>query len=151
MATPAPLPKVFSEAIASGILEALDLAILERRSDDRFALFEPVPRWLRLLLPETAASDGSMDLPEIFPFLDVFLPDCDAVWNARGAPPLQSDIWTEIGPHGEDRHLQALALRADDRPILILFSPSGAYHERSMALQRAHDVALESDKIERLS
>ncbi len=63
----------------------------------------------------------------------------------------QSDVWTERDRDGRDHHLQAVAVRAAGRPLLVLDSPAGAYHERSVALQRAHDVALQSEKIERLS
>jgi signal transduction histidine kinase/FixJ family two-component response regulator/HPt (histidine-containing phosphotransfer) domain-containing protein len=141
-------PSAFSDHIASGILVALHLAIFERRSDGLFRVLGPLPAWFEDLMPD-GADAAAMDLADTFLFLGTFFSECGAA--PPGSHSIQSDIWTERDRRGEDRHLQALAMTVDGRFLLILESPAGAYHERSLALQRAHDTALQNERIERLS
>ena len=141
-------PSSFSDPIASGILAALNLAIFERKRDGLFRVAGPLPDWFEHLMPEEA-DPAALDLADIFPFLETFFAECAAA--PPGSTSVQSDIWTERDRAGEDRHMQAVALTGEGRFILILESPAGAYHERSLALQRAHDTALQNERIERLS
>jgi signal transduction histidine kinase/CheY-like chemotaxis protein/HPt (histidine-containing phosphotransfer) domain-containing protein len=141
-------PSAFSDPIASGILAAMNLAIFERRKDLLFRVVGPLPDWFEHLIPENG-DPGKLDLADIFPFLETFFAECAAA--SPGSTSVQSDIWTERDRVGEDRHMQAVALMGEGRFLLILESPAGAYHERSLALQRAHDTALQNERIERLS
>ena len=141
-----PSPDPLSGSFASGILAALELAIFERAPGGSFCLHR-APQWFTSLLPENADT-GALDLADIFPFLETFFAECSE--SAPGSGPIQSDIWTERDRQGQDHHLQALALEVNGKSLLIIDSPHGAYHERSMALQRAHDTAFESERIERM-
>jgi signal transduction histidine kinase/CheY-like chemotaxis protein/HPt (histidine-containing phosphotransfer) domain-containing protein len=142
--------KPIDEFAAANLLTALDLAVFEWQGDGTFTVGGPLPQWFHGIYPNEPA-EGAINLIELFAFLEVFLPECEEVWTSDTLARAQSDIWTERDQSGRDLHLQAVAVRAGGRPILVLESPSGAYHERSIALQRAHDVALQSEKIERLS
>jgi len=141
-------PSSFNDPIASGILAALNLAIFERRHDGLFRVVGPLPGWFEHLMPENGDA-AALDLADNFPFLETFFAECATA--PAGSTSVQSDIWTERDRSGEDRHMQAVALTGEGRFLLILESPAGAYHERSLALQRAHDTALQNERIERLS
>ena len=136
-----------SLTLASGILSALELAILERTPGGTFRILGTPPRWFSSLLPENADT-AALDLVDLFPFLETFFAECAASPAPSG--PIQSDIWTERDRGGQDCHLQAVALQVSGKSLLVIESPHGAYHERSIALQRSHDTALESEKIQRM-
>ena len=142
-----PSPDTPSAGLASGILAALDLAILERSPDGSYCLRGHLPEWFSSILPE-GADTRALDLVDVFPFLETFFAECAGASPESG--PIQSDIWTESDRQGQDRHLQALALEVSGRSLLIIDSPHGAYHERSLALQRAHETEFESERIERM-
>src|SRR5262249_43300289 len=122
---------------AADLLRALDLAVFERRADGTFASVGVLPGWFTELRPDWLAGEA-IPLTEAFLFLEVFLPDCEEAWASGSSAPVQSDVWAESGPSGEDRPLQAVAVRAGGRPFLLLYTAGGAFHERTLALQRAH-------------
>src|SRR5689334_25249441 len=96
-----------SLTLASGILSALELAILERTPGGTFRILGTPPRWFSSLLPENADT-AALDLVDLFPFLETFFAECAESPAPSG--PIPSDIWTERDRYGQDCHLQAVAL-----------------------------------------
>src|SRR5450755_869541 len=135
------------ELIATAVLSALQLAILERREDGLFRARGVVPDWFREILPERTDTDA-LDLADVFPVLELFLAECDRSVTEGGR--LQSDMWTERDRQGQNRHLQAVATEAGGKFLITIESPTHAQQERTMALQRAHDVQLQVERIERM-
>ena len=118
-----------------------DLAVFEQLAN---GLFQPVgrlPVWLSL-------SDGPVDLADRFPILEIFFPECDAVWEGGSAEPVQSDVWTEPDSRGGELYLQAVATAAGGRRFIALRSLPQALFTYQ---QLAHDFELEKEKVERLS
>jgi len=132
-----------SDRAVPEILSALDLAVFERRTDGFFRNVAPLPQWFASMLDESA-DPAAIDLMDAFPFLESFLAECESAVRETGCS--QSDIWTERDRDGQYRHLQALAMNIAGQSLLIFEPSTGAY----TALQRAHDRALESERIERL-
>jgi signal transduction histidine kinase/DNA-binding NarL/FixJ family response regulator len=83
-----------------------------------------------------------VDLCDLFPLLELFLPGCETSW--RGV----SDIWTEAGEQGNEVYLQAVATEVGGERFLVLKTlPEALYTYQ----QLAHDFQLEKEKVERLS
>ncbi len=125
-------------------LAALNLAVFVRQSDGSFKSVGEPPDWLRQFSVENQL------LTETFPFLEVFMPEAEVAWGGAGTSRARSDIWTQEGTDGCDVQLQALALRVGECKYLVLDSPVAAFEERRLSQQRAHDLGLYSEKLERL-
>jgi signal transduction histidine kinase/CheY-like chemotaxis protein len=127
-----------------GLFAALDLGVFEQDAGGLFRLKSHPPDWLHL----NHDAGDPIDLGDRFPLLEVFLPDCENMW-ATGIPSrIESDIWTEPDPRGGELYLQAVAMLADGRNVVVLRSLPQALFTYQ---QLAHDFELEKEKVERLS
>ena len=133
--------------IAAAILGALQLAILARKDNGLFRVVGTIPTWFESLLPEGTNAEA-LNVADVFPFLELFLDETFETISEVNR--IQSDIWTERDSEGNDRHLQAVAMRVGGHFLLTIESPTDAQQERTMALQRAHDVQLQAERVERL-
>jgi signal transduction histidine kinase/DNA-binding NarL/FixJ family response regulator len=114
------------------------LAVFEQRDDGLFRPVSTLPEWL-------AVGPGPVDLAELFPFLEIFLPDCEDAWQS--GIPARSDIWTEQDPRGGEIYLQAVAARAGERRYIALRSlPEGLFRYQQMA----HVCEMQRDDIARI-
>jgi signal transduction histidine kinase/CheY-like chemotaxis protein len=128
------------------VAAALGIAVFERRAEGLFALREPAPAWLG----EFDFHDGD-DFTESFPFLEIFLPDAEEHWAGAKTEPLYSDVWTQTGRSGQDRHLRAAAATVGGAPVLCIEHPQSLYGETQAVVQHAHDTALAYERIAKLS
>src|SRR5436309_15718425 len=112
------------ELLAPAILDALQLAIFERREDGLFRTLGARPEWLEDILPTTANADA-VDIADVFPFLELFL--ADSVEAIRADARMQSDVWTQRDHQNQERHLQAVAFEVGGRFVLIIESPTAEY------------------------
>jgi signal transduction histidine kinase/CheY-like chemotaxis protein/HPt (histidine-containing phosphotransfer) domain-containing protein len=132
----------------AAVLAAIELAVFEPASSGRFRLLSAPPQWLRELMP--AVEEGyEADLTDRFPLLEAFLPEAEGAWRSGGRT--SSDLWTETRTKGEDIHLQAWALSASARPLLVIEAADALYRERQLTLQYAHETALQYETIQRLN
>jgi signal transduction histidine kinase/CheY-like chemotaxis protein len=129
------------------LLAAMGAAVFERGPDGGFRLCGAAPSWLPSLLPECDRGIAS-GLLERFPVLELFLPEAEEAWS-RGAP-AYSDIWTETTPAG-DLHLQAGSLCAGAAHLLVVEQVERLHGERQLALQYAHETALQYETIQCLN
>ncbi|MDZ4797354.1 MAG: response regulator [Bryobacteraceae bacterium] len=128
------------------LLAALGIAVFERMAPGEFALVGSSPEWITGL-----TSGNSAPLEDIFPFLEVFVPDAEEHWGAGNCGPLYSDVWTQAIGNAGDHHLRAVAVTLDERPILAVERPEGMYGETLTLLQHAHDTSLERDEVRKLT
>ena len=125
----------------SELLTALGVALAERLPNGRLELAESPP-WVAEIAERT-----DLALPEIFPFLSVFLADCEEFWDRNAPGRLLSDVWTQTGLNGRDRHLQASAVNAGGRHLLLIEKAEGRFEERRSLQQYAHEVETLSKKL----
>ena len=147
---PGPLPADRSAAeTVIAVLAAMQLAVFEPLPNRRFRLLAAPPPWLRELVPQIEEARDA-DLADRFPLLETFLPEAEEAWRKR-AERLASDLWSEARPEGGDIHLQAWALSASGRPLLVIEAADALYRERQLTLQYAHETALQYETIQRLN
>jgi signal transduction histidine kinase/CheY-like chemotaxis protein len=117
------------------LLGALGYAVFERTADASFRLSEPAPEWL-----------PAGPLLEVFPFLEVFLPDAEEFWDAPdGRPALYSDLWTQ-----DELHFCAIAVSAEQKLLLIQCAEQ-RFQQTQSYVHYAHEAALARDQIAKLT
>jgi signal transduction histidine kinase len=85
----------------------------------------------------------------LFPFLEVFLPDAENVWQGARCQPIESDLWCETAADGEEIPLEATALCVGPRRLLVITRRDTLYRERRLLLQRARELRLTYDALSR--
>jgi len=145
---PGPSPASRSTADIAALLAAIELAVFEPLPGGRSRLLSAPPEWLRELMPQLEEASEA-DLTNRFPLLEAFLPEAEEAW--RSGERVSSDLWTEARPQGGDVHLQASALSAGGRPLLVIEAADVLYRERQLTLQYAHETALQYETIQRLN
>ena len=139
---------------------AMDMLVLEQadglatgdipadaKAPPRFRVVGRPPAWANDFVPssppELAAGFNPAD---VFPFLEVFLVEADrGAWSAD-APTgrLKSDPWTESSKSCGDCRLQATALLAGGRRVLLVCRIEAEYAERQALFQAARESRLRS-------
>jgi signal transduction histidine kinase/CheY-like chemotaxis protein len=119
------------------------LAVFEQLTGGLFRAVGLLPDWLEL-----SSAQSEIDLTDRFPMIELFLPQCAAVWDAGAPKHIRSDAWTEPNPQGGELYLQAVATAAGGRRFIALASLPQALFTYQ---QLAHDVELEKEKVQRLS
>jgi signal transduction histidine kinase/CheY-like chemotaxis protein len=122
------------------LFAAFDLAVFERRENGLFEAAGRLPAWLPV-------PPGPIDLADRFPILEIFLPDCEALWESNTQERIQSDVWTEPDGNGGELYLEAIAAAPGGRRFIAIRSLP---RERFTYQQLAHDFALEKLQVERL-
>ena len=145
---PAPLFREAAE-VALDICGSMRLAVLERTGDGMFRLIPPSPAWLRILEPGWE-SGRDLDIIERFPLLGVFLTEAEEAWNSGTSQRAESEIWAE-GIGGQDLYLRAWTARASERSLLVLEPVDDLHHARQVAMQYAHETAIQYETIEKLN
>jgi signal transduction histidine kinase/HPt (histidine-containing phosphotransfer) domain-containing protein len=125
------------------VLAALNILLLEHRSDGGLALRGNPPAWLRDL---SVGSD--YNFVAVFPFLEVFLPDAEEFWSSSTNGRLESDIWIQTGASGTEHHLLAAAVCAENRNWLSVEPAEERYRQRLILQQYAHDMELLNGQVE---
>ena len=134
------IPKLAPATLAD-LPAALDLAAFEQVEGGLFQPLGRLPEWIARPLG-IALDEPAINLGDLFPMLEMFLPECETAWQG------ESDIWTETDANGRDNYLQAVATELNGRRFLVLKTlPEALYTYQ----QLAHDFELEKEKVERLS
>ncbi len=115
--------------------------LLEQRPDGRFSLVSALPRWCRELRPDVRW-DRPLVIEDVFPFLSAFLPDAERAWKTKRLGSLQSDLWAESRPDGQDVYLMGLAARVRDTRVLLIVRSDALFYERQSVLQRARELRM---------
>jgi signal transduction histidine kinase len=131
------------------VLPALGGVVVERLDDGLFAVRSDLPEWLSELRGTHVCADVPFELEEVFPFLGVFLPAAEAAWHHTPPARADSDFWTETDHLGNDIHLEASAIRIDDRPVLVVMRNERLFAGGQSMLQRARELRITHDALMR--
>jgi hypothetical protein len=134
------------DEISRELFATLDQVVLERIDPASFCLIGTAPGWFSQVFPEAAASQSRLRLEQTFPFLENFLIDADRFWQTSAATILESGLWSER-LQAQEYHLEALAIRLNNKNILLIKRADGAYQEKQTLLQVARENKLSYDRL----
>ncbi len=126
----------------TGVMAALGSLVLERTPDGRFLRRGDCPSWCTLLGVPALAADVPFVVEDVFPFLEIFLPDAETLWQPELPGAISSDFWTEVARGDEEVHLEATALRIDSRNVLVITRNERLFAQKQLVLQRARELRL---------
>jgi hypothetical protein len=135
-----------SNVLLSGILRALDVAVLEREPRGVFNLVAVPPAWLRGAFTEVLMA-RSPSLSGALPFLDSFMPEAERGWREGGQTIVESGLFTATIA-GHEILLRARALTIGGRALVILERLTGESDARPI-LQMARENVLEYQRLVR--
>ena len=136
-----------SKSLLQELLGALDLAVFAGGESSGFRLEGTAPPWLRNLWPQVEVDSGFITAADFSPFLDNFLVDAAAYWEARTGPGLRSGAWLEHDNSGKEIALEATALVLDAQPVLLIERLGDRYTERTSILQKARETVLAYERL----
>ena len=132
--------------VLENFLIEMGFALLEYRGSGTFKPIARLPQWFNDLW---GSSENSMALAEVCPFLENFLFEAEAFWEAPGAASCQSETWVEKTPGGREIPLQARALILAGKRVLAISSPDVEFHEQVKMLQTARNALLDHERLAR--
>ncbi len=136
------------EVFHSDICTALEVAAFERMNNGLFNLFNMPPAWFLTIYPECAQSSESLDLARKFPFIDYFLLEAEPFWEKATLGRLPSGPWAEEDSANQLIQLEAFALCASGKNILLIERLRLDYEEVQTLAQKARDKSLAFEKLE---
>ncbi|MDI1449071.1 HAMP domain-containing sensor histidine kinase [Polyangium sp. 6x1] len=136
-------------SIVSSILASLGKVVLERQVDGTFLQRGDAPDWYTRMTRGVLLASTPIRVEAMFPFLEVFLPEAEAVWQGGGATRLDSDVWCETAEGGEELPLEATALLVGTSRLLVITRSDELFHERRLVLQRARELRITYDALSR--
>lgn len=133
------------DSILKDLFAALDIVVLEQLDDGSFKPIGSVADWFMRFYPDLVSKPLNL-IEERFSYLGSFLTEAEDLWK-RSKGRLNSGIWTENDPKGNEYHLEAQAVCLGKRKMLLIESLGEAYKERQSILQRARQVKLNYDSL----
>jgi PAS domain S-box-containing protein len=119
-------------SLLSGVLQSLDIAVLERAADGRLAAACDTPPWLRAELPGASR------------FLENFMIDAEALWRLDSdGTSVRSGPWHEDGVMRAGEWWEATALRLQGRDLIVITRSFPDSAERQRLLQTGRERGLE--------
>src|SRR5262245_53228059 len=138
---------MIQKSLKPDILTALDIAALERVDEETFQLLYIAPRWFSWIYPQSQDSNEIIHLGEKFPFLEHFLYDAEAFWKTEAQGRVRSGPWVETDETGKELHLEAMAVRLQDRCFLLIERLRLDYEEVQTLAQKARDKSLAYERL----
>lgn len=89
----------------------------------------------------------SFIIDEHTPFLQDFIIDAQQVWQGDSNTSVKSGFWTEVTSDKTELHLEATAIRHNDRNILLIANLAGEFKARQTTLQSARELLLSNDRL----
>ncbi len=132
--------------VVENFLTEMGFALLEYRGKGTFLPIARLPEWFSNLW---GSSSNAIPLAEACPFLENFLLEAEAFWEAPNAAPCQSETWVEKVHGDREIPLQARALLLGGKRVLAIFNPDAQFHERVQMLQTARNALLDRERLAR--
>ena len=134
-------------SVLQSFLRQQDYALLEYSGGGKFSLLAEPPHWFGEIWSPQAQDAKTFLLADVSPFLENFLVDAEAFWNAESPGDLASEGWMETTHDGREIPLDAIALRVAGKRVLALQSRPAAFAEQSRILQTARDGLLVHERL----
>jgi PAS domain S-box-containing protein len=98
----------------------LDLFIAERRKPFCLKALEPVPVFFSGLFSRALDQDGVFAEFQDFPVLERFVRQAEDLWASESDGRLESELWVQTDPDGQEQEFQAVALVTKARKLLFV-------------------------------
>ena len=131
-----------AEHVSSAVLEALGFATFIRDGPGQLRLEGIAPEWIQSIWPGVKTPGALLPLEKASPFLENFLVDASACWEKGGEARASSGPWIEANADGTEITLEALALNAGGRAILLVERLGEAFEAKKSMLQRARETVI---------
>lgn len=136
-----------NEALFQDVVAGEGILVLERAAPERFVVSGAPPPWASLLLGGPLEQGQWVDPTEAFVFLEHFLRDAEAVWEAGDGRSLTSEPWTETLMNREEVAFSATARRVGERALLLVRGLGVDFEERCKVLRKARELALAHERL----
>lgn len=129
-------------------LEVFDYLSLSILSDAEAEIVGNIPSWFKLLKPHLSKNKKIL-FTEVFPYLEVFMPEADEFWTKKVNGKLKSGIWSETLENGKEVLLSAYAINYNSEKYILISQLEDKIDNEQMALQMAREQKLAFEKLEK--
>jgi len=136
-----------SEFIPAELLATLDVVVMEHLNDSFFRMIGTISSWFMHFYPDVASERDGLLPGKKFPFLENFLIDAENFWLGSEAGTLKSGIWSEVDLLGNECHLEASAVRLQNKRILLISLLGFAYEEKQYLIQTGRENSLNYHRV----
>jgi PAS domain-containing protein len=127
---------------------SLEILVILRVEPGRFRSVGGIPDWVyRIFEVDDLTSDEFQPAKRSF-FLQNFLIDAEEFWKCGATGKFSSGPWAEPDRSGNDLILEAIAVNAEDCPLLLIQSPK-IYGAQRTLIQLARENALKYDLLKK--
>ena len=128
--------------LAFTILQALDVAVLNRKGPGEYVFYGEVPFFYEQLFP--SSGNGACVRPwDSSPMLEHFLEDAELFFSRNLPGSINTGVWQEDGVCDGDQALYAQAMIVDGQSFLIIRLLKEGFSERVKVLRKAREQLLE--------
>ncbi|UUO23334.1 bifunctional diguanylate cyclase/phosphodiesterase [Colwellia sp. M166] len=129
-------------------LNALEQVVLEvtDAKSCTVKLLEGGSTWASDLFPQSS-DQQAFTINEDIPFLLDFLIDAKTIWQQQENAKLHSGLWTEITSNNKELHLEAIAIKHQQRNILVISNQLENFKIQQKTKQLAREVLLSYDRL----
>lgn len=114
-----------------------------KHTNNKFQVQNLIPEWFQKLFPNYNYSSPHFDLAELFPYLEVFIPDLLNFYDDPKDGKLLSDIWVAYTSDNEEIILQATGIKNDGASLLFIENMAESNSNKQADIQKARVYALE--------
>jgi len=130
-----------------GALHLLDLATFKPQSDGLFSVVGELPHWFQTLSSVEGQIKGLILLTDMFPFMEVFLPEATVFWNKQLNGNFKSGVWSENTRSGNTLYLNAYAINFNGVGYLMIRPLYQEFDGEMEVMQRAREQSLAFEKL----
>ncbi len=127
--------------LSCNILNTLGFMVFQKKANG-FYLSGNIPNWFKLLFPNYNYSSLKFDLTYLFPFLEVFLPEAESIFQQKKDGKIVSGLWTKISKQNTEFILQATAIKDIKSNFIFLESISDRYPDKQKNIQKLREQSL---------
>jgi len=133
-----------------GNLHLFNVVSFLETKENKFIPLGAMPTWLELYFPQLASSKSAVDLIEIFPYLEVFLPEAKSFWETDNETLLGSDMWIDHPVQDVELNFRAFATSKNgNRYLLVRLLNDDDIPVSQRTIQKAREHQLLYEKLKK--
>lgn len=136
-----------SGAFATAVLKALGFAAFSRTESGALRSLGETPAWLSELWPALQKAEAEIPVADVSPFFENFLIDAEECWRAGGERQAESGPWIEEKCDGTRVELEATAMTAGGRAVLLIERLGAEFVAKKNVLQKARETVIAHQRL----